>query len=117
MRYILASWDSTGFECLQDVTHFHPDNFDKQRIIEALRGNEVSTNPLYQQISMMKLRARFNSQRCYEIYVMATEDDVEFDAVEAWSEADPQGLVNWIREHHHVKVYSDYSPTDRRVIT
>jgi hypothetical protein len=117
MRYVLASWDSTGFECLQDITHFHPDNFDKQRIMEALRGNDVAKNPLYHQISMMKLRARFNSQRCYEIYVMATEDDIEFKDVEDWMIGDPQSLVNWIRVNHHVKVYSDYSPTDRRVIT
>lgn len=116
MRYILASWDREGFECLQDITHFHPDNFDKQRIMEALRGETVQRNPIYQQIEMMKLRARANNHRVPEIYVMATEDDIEFKDVEDWMIADPQGLVDWIRERHWVKVYSDYNPNPRVVI-
>jgi hypothetical protein len=65
---------------------------------------------------MMKLRARVNSQRCYEIYVMSTEDDIEFKDVEDWMIADPQGLVDWIRINHWVKVYSDYNPSPRVVI-
>ncbi len=116
MRYILAAWDREGFECLQDITHFHPDNFEKGQLMDALKGNKVQPNPLAQQISMMKLRARFNQQRCYEIYVMATDDDIEFRAVEEWMIADPQGLVDWIREKHWVKVYSDYNPNPRVVI-
>jgi hypothetical protein len=116
MRYILAAWDREGFECLQDITHFHPDNFEKGQLMDALRGNKVTTNPMAQQIEMMKLRARVNSQRCYEIYVMATEDDLEFSAVEDWMIADPQSLVDWIRVNHWVKVYSDYNPNPRVVI-
>lgn len=116
MRYILASWDREGFECLQDITHFHPDNFEKTQLMDALRGDKVNSNPMAQQIEMMKLRARFNSQRCYEIYVLATEDSMEFKDVEDWMIADPQSLVDWIRVNHHVKVYSDYNPTPRVVI-
>jgi hypothetical protein len=116
MRYILASWDREGFECLQDITGLHPDNYDKAQLMDALRGNGIQKNPLYHQISMMKLRARFNSQRSYEIYVLATEDSVGFKEVEDWMIADPQSLVDWIRVNHHVKVYSDYNPNPRTVI-
>lgn len=110
MRYILASWDCDGFECLQDITSLHPDSFEKGQLIEALKGNTPQKNPLAQQISNMKLRARFNSQRQYEIYVFSTEDSIEFKDVEDWMIADPQGLVEWIRKNHYSKLYSDYRP-------
>ncbi len=108
MRYILAAWDMTGFECLQDITDKHPDAWDKGQLFEALKGHTPQKNPLSQQIAHMTLRARFNSQRCYEIYVFTTEDDLEFRAVEDWMIADPQSLVNWIRKNHYAQIYSDY---------
>jgi hypothetical protein len=116
MRYILAAWDRDGFECLQDITHLHPENFEKGQIVDALKGNSVRANPLAQQLSTMKLRARFNSQRCYEIYVMTTEDDLEFKAVEDWMIADPQSLVDWIRENHSYKIYDDRVRTKPAIV-
>ena len=116
MRYILASWDREGFECLQDITTFHPDHFEKGQLIEALKGNTPQKNPLAHQISMMKMRARMNNHRVYEIYVFTTEDSVEFKAVEDWMIADPQSLVDWIRVNHYCEIYSDYNPAPRVVI-
>lgn len=116
MRYILASWDREGFECLQDITALHPDNYDKGQLMEALKGNNVTRNPLGQQLEMMKLRARMNNHRVYEIYVFTIEDSVEFKDVEDWMIADPQSLVDWIRINHWSKVYSDYNPAPRVVI-
>ena len=116
MRYILAAWDSTGFETLQDITHFHPENFEKTQLIEILSGHKKTRNPLGQQISMMKLRAQANMQRVYEIYIFSTNDDIEFKDVEDWMIGDPQSLVNWVRKNHTVKIYSDYVPEHRRAI-
>ena len=116
MRYILASWDREGFECLQDITNKHPDSWDKGQLIEALKGNTPQRNPLAEQIAAMKLRARFNSQRCYEIYVFTTQDDIEFKDVEEWMIADPQRLVDWVRVNHYAQVYSDYEPNRKPVI-
>ena len=116
MRYILAAWDSEGFETLQDITHFHPENFEKGQLIEILSGRKKTENPLGQQITMMKLRAQANMQRVYEIYMFTTMDDIDFKDVEDWMIADPQSLVNWIRKNHAVKIYSDYNPNKRRAI-
>lgn len=116
MRYILAAWDQEGFECLQDVTHFHPDQFDKAQLMEVLKGAEVQKNPLGRQIEMMKLRARVNAQRTYEIYLFTTLDDIDFKDIEDWMIGDPQSLVNWVRKNHAVKIYSDYNPNKRRAI-
>lgn len=116
MKYILASWDSEGFECLQDITHFHPDAFEKGQLIDILSGKEPGKNPLGQQISHMKLRARFNTHRTPEIYVFTTNDDIDFKDVEDWMIGDPQSLVNWVRKNHAVKIHSDYNPKKHRAI-
>lgn len=116
MHYILASWDREGFECLQDITHFHPETFEKCQIIDILKGNTPQRNPLAEQIGAMKLRASFNSQRCYEIYVFTTQDDIEFKDVEDWMIADPQSLVDWVRVNNYAKVYSDYKPNRKPAI-
>lgn len=116
MRYILASWDREGFECLQDITNQHPDLWDKGQLMAALKGNTPQKNPLDQQIWAMQLRARSNSQRCYEIYVFTTQDNVAFKDVEDWMIADPQSLVNWVRVNHYAQVYSDYEPNRKPVI-
>lgn len=116
MRYILASWCSEGFECLQDITSMHPDHFEKGQIMEALKGNTPQKNPLAQQIAHMKLRARFNSQRNYEIYVFTMGEDVGFKDVEDWMIADPQSLVEWIRVNHYSKIYSDYHRKHKQIV-
>jgi hypothetical protein len=116
VRYILASWDREGFECLQDITNKHPDAWDKGQLFEALKGNSPQKNPLATQISAMKLRAQFNAQRCYEIYVFTTQDDIEFKDVEDWMIADPQSLVDWVRVNHYAQVYSNYEPNRKSVI-
>ncbi len=51
---------------------------------------------------------------CYRWFT--TEDDIEFKEVEDWMIADPQSLVNWIRDKHYAKVYSDYEPNRKPVI-
>ena len=110
MRYILSMWDQDGFECLEDITAKHPDNFEKDQIIDILKGDEPQSNPLSQQIFAMTLRARYNSQRAYEIYIFSTEDNIDFKDIKDWMTTDPQSLVEWIRVNHYSKVYSDYRP-------
>ena len=116
MRYILASWDREGFECLEDITAKHPDNFEKDQIIDILKDKSPQKNPLARQIDAMRLRAQVNAQRCYEIYVFTTQDDIEFKDVEDWMIADPQSLVDWVRVNHYAQVYSDYEPNRKPVI-
>jgi len=116
VRYILAAWCSEGFECLQDITDFYPDNFEKTQIIEALKGRTPQQNPLSHQLNMMQLRARYNSQRCYEIYVFTLGEDVEFKDVEDWMIADPQSLVEWIRINYWSKIHSDYHRKHTKIV-
>ena len=116
MRYFLLSWDQEGFECIQDVTEYHPDNYEKTQLMDALRGNKVKGNPLAQQLEMMKLRARCNDHRHPEIYVIGADDGIDEDAIRVWSETDPQGLVDWTRERHFYKILDFRAKKDRVLI-
>ena len=114
MRYFLASWDSEGFECLQDITVYHEDHWEKKELIEILAGRKEKSesNPLMSQLSAMKLRARFNTHRFPEIYAFKADDDITEQKVRDWADHDPQGLVNWIRANG-VKVVSHRRSEDR----
>lgn len=116
MRYFLLSWDQEGFECVQDITAYHPDNWDKQQLMQALKTNKVDKNPLLQQISMMNLRARYNSQRHPEIYVVGADEGIEEQDLREWSDRDPQGLVDWVRQYHFHKIFDGRGNPDRVVI-
>lgn len=101
----LAMWDILGLECLMDVTAAEQEN-----IVNILRGEPARhTNP----IQMMILRARFNSQRHYEIYYFTssmTEEEIRY----AFQEC-PQTMVDAIRTHGQ-QVYSDRVQDHRVVI-
>ena len=101
MRYYLVMWDEQGIECLQDVTEHHPDNRARAHLfntIKTSRAAEAST--IGHQVSMMRMRAQFNTQRHYEIYMFTSEDTVELDDITQWHTADLQGFVDWVRINH-----------------
>jgi hypothetical protein len=64
-------------------------------------------------LQMMIMRARFNSQRSYEIYSFDTS--MTMDEVRDIFEEDPQPIVEWIRENGN-KIYSDYVKNERKMI-
>lgn len=97
-------WDMLGLECLFDVDkHMNEYNeWDKQRVVSILKEEKVPVKPSGIPLQMMLLRARINSQRCYEIYEFIST--VEYDVLkEAFTES-PQHIIEWIRENGE-KVY------------
>lgn len=93
-------WDCTGLEYIGDITAD-----DQRMIVESLRGNHsprrALANPYH-----LRLRAQFNPQRHYEIYIVeATDGITELDIREMF-EADPQTAADTIRELGTV-FYSD----------
>ena len=103
----LAMWDCNGLECLFDIT-----NMEHDAMIAGLK-NETFKMPF--NISTLMLRARVNSQRSYEIYSFSTESDIDYDDVRELFDSDPQSIVNLIRSKGR-KIYSDYSPSNKKVI-
>jgi hypothetical protein len=63
----------------------------------------------------MTMRARFNSQRNYEIYVFTSEDNIGFDDIDQWVKDDVQGFADWVRANHAKCLWND-RPTRKPAI-
>lgn len=105
-KEFILMWDMYGLETIIDVTEM-----EQAAIIAGLKGEKVrQSNPLQHMI----LRAKFNSQRCYEIYSIVTLDIDKDDFTNLFKDS-PQMIVNLIRERG-TKIYSDRQ-TKEAVIT
>jgi hypothetical protein len=110
----IFSWDNTGIESIVPITQY--EDWDKIQLMEVIRGTGPQSNPLNHLIGALKLRARANSHRHYEIY--AIDCDPELDEV-FWSErwdSDPQWCADIVREKGY-KIHSDRTNTAKVKIT
>jgi hypothetical protein len=98
MKQYLAMWDMYGLECLIDTGLLH-----KQYVWSILKEED---SPQVPNLQMMILRAKMNSQRCYEIYSFNADDDLTEDAIKLGFEINPQGIVDFIRTNGN-KIFSD----------
>ena len=106
----LIMWDQLGLECCIDVTE------DQQRRMwQKLKGEQVSESavPNY---NHLLLRARFNSQRHYEIYSVEATDGITADDIREMFEANPQSAADTIRRRGHC-LHSDRATNDQVLIT
>ena len=90
-------WDCNGLEAVVRV----PNPAD--RTFALLKGVEPPRPP---NIMHWELRARYNSQRHYEIYLITATPGISEDDIRDMFEADPQTAADTIRRigHQH---YSD----------
>ena len=106
----LIMWDQLGLECCIDVTE------DQQRRMwQQLKGEPVSESaiPNYQHLL---LRARYNSQRHYEIYSVEATDGITAEDIKEMFEASPQTAADTIRRLGHC-MHSDRATKNRVLIT
>ena len=110
----LMSWNCTGVEAIVPITQY--EDWDTVNAFEILQGNASNnSNPLNSILNSILLRARFNSQRYYEVYAIDcdecfTEDDWRF----MW-ESDPQATAELVRAHG-VHLYGQGMSSVRSVI-
>lgn len=114
-RY-LAMWDMTGLECLINVSTIQKEHekWEKENIFRILKDQIKEVKPANVPLDSMILRARYNSQRHYEIYTFDSELS-EKDIKETFA-SDPQVIVDAIREVGH-ELYSDRVLKKTQVIT
>lgn len=106
--YIFA-WDQTGIDSIVPITQY--EEWDKKNTWNVLTDQPVERNPINSIIQSLLLRARYNSQRHYEIYSIDCAFGIdEKEWREIW-QANPQATADLIRERGH-KLYSDRE--DRR---
>jgi predicted HTH domain antitoxin len=103
----LAMWDCDGLECMFDITGIEHD-----AMLAGLK-NEAFKLPF--NLTALMLRARYNSQRSYEIYTFETQDDISLNEMIEMFNENPQYFAELIRDKGN-KIYSDYTPSSRKVI-
>ena len=93
-------WDCNGLEYIGDITAY-----DQRMIVETLKGKQsprrALANPYH-----LRLRAQFNPQRHYEIYIVEATDGITESDIRDMFEASPQTAADTIRELGTV-FYSD----------
>ena len=112
----LVVWDMLGLESIFSINDAMAEieNYEKDKVWKTLKGEHVSgkkPNPI--PLQMLIMRARYNSQRSYEIYSFNTTM-TEREVRKIFAE-DPQPIVEWIRENGN-KIYSDYVKQERKMI-
>lgn len=98
-------WDCHGLEAVQRVPNGADTTF------ALLKGLEPPKLP---NLLHWELRARYNSQRHYEIYVITTQPGITEDDICEMFENDPQSAADTIRRIGH-KFYSDRETKERAI--
>lgn len=94
----LLSWDMLGLEAVVNVT-----DIDKEKTWNALQDKPGPN--LNHIVNGIMLRARYNSQRHYEVYTVTMSEDITESDVRDMFEHNPQGMADLIRERGH-KMFS-----------
>lgn len=102
----VVMWDCHGLEAVARV----PDPADTT--FALLKGVEPPKPP---NILHWQLRARYNTQRHYEIYVITATPGIGEQDIRDMFESDPQSAADTMRRIGH-KFYSDRVQEDRVVI-
>jgi hypothetical protein len=101
-------WDNTGLEYIGDITLD-----EQQRTWSALKGEPLKyTIP---NLGHLTLRARYNTQRHYEIYIVTATDGITADDIRDMFQANPQASADTIRRIGQC-VHSDRAREDSIVI-
>jgi hypothetical protein len=103
MQYFLLSWTNEGFECVMDVTKYAPENWETEAMEARLSGVEFEspTRDLNSIINGLSMRAKFNSQRNHEVYMITGASGIDLDTVRELSETEPQFLADFARKNGH----------------
>jgi cytidylate kinase len=103
-------WDCYGLESAVRI-----DDFEKQRMLAILKGEDPNKIAVPLSLTMWQLRAQANTQRYYEIYIIETTDDVSTqDIVDAFERA-PQAMADRVRDIGH-KIYGHRVARDEKVL-
>ena len=98
-------WDCHGLEALARIPEPADTTF---ALLQSKKAPEMPN------IMHWQLRARYNSQRHYEIYTFSASDDVDIDDIRKMFKADPQVAADTIRRIGH-QIYSDRA-SDHQVV-
>lgn len=100
-------WCNQGLEYVGDIT---ADRYNA--LITRLKGEEFMPR---HNLFHMRLRAQYNPQRNYEIYIVGVDDEISKQDIAEMFEASPQTAADTIRERGEC-FYSDRLDVKHQVI-
>ena len=106
----LLSWDMYGLETCVNVTEK-----ERQRTFDTLKGHKP-TNSINVMINAIIFRARYNTQRHYEVYTIAMDQDITQKDIMDMFELNPQSFAELIRKRGNCLFSARYEH-DKAVIT
>lgn len=119
--YIL-SWDCNGLESVVPVSEIEKEcaEAEKQLMWRILSNPDPEYTvagggpgaKLHEIVNRLLLRARFNPQRNYEIYMVTCDASITADTLTNQFKKNPQGMADLIRDRG-TKLYSDRNTTKR----
>lgn len=114
-KSFLVVWDMLGLESIFSIDDamLEVENYEKEKVWKTLKEEDIGKKPNPIPLQLLIMRARYNSQRSYEIYSFSTTM-TESEVRKIFAE-DPQPIVEWIRENGN-KIYSDYVRQERKMI-
>lgn len=98
---IALMWDCNGLEAAVNVS-----DISKKRMWATLKGEDLTKVQVYPNLMHWQLRAQFNPQRHYEIYLVEVDDGITVDDIVAAFKASPQTMADTVRKIGH-RFYSD----------
>lgn len=105
----LFSWDCTGVEAVIPITEY--EDWDTANAFNVLEGKAKTANPLNSTVNAILMRARYNPQRFYEVYVVDCDEGITVgDWRDMW-EINPQMCADIIRARG-VKLYGEPMPVN-----
>ena len=115
LNNFLVVWDMLGLESIFDINKAYEeiDNWEKSKIWDVLKDQPTGKKPSPIPLQMLIMRARYNTQRSYEIYTFST--DMDMTEVKRLFKDNPQPIVEWIRVNGN-KLYSDYIRQENKLI-
>lgn len=96
-QHFVVMWDCYGLECVVPVP------LQRDRTFAILAGTKMPSMP---NLMHLELRARYNTQRHYEIYIVGAEDGITAQDIETMFDVDPQTAADTVRSIGHC-YYSD----------
>jgi len=110
-RVLIVMWDREGLDSVLDATQMNQDD-----IWNILSDNGQTVDKVDNALLGLKLRARFNSHRCCEIYAINVDEAITGDDIGDWFDVNPQGAADLIRSRG-TRLLSQRSREARVVIT
>ena len=110
----LIYWCSEGLESVVPISQY--EEIDVENTFRILNDKDPIRNPINTIIQTMLLRARYNTQRHYELYAIEADPGISGPDIETMFANNPQGAADTIRKIG-IKLWSDRALADRVKIT